>query len=242
MAQLVIPSDGANTQLSENITSGSTVLKVADVSGFSSGILSLGGKEIVTYSATSGNTFTGVTRGTNGTTARLFVVGTTIAELESMATEAEVAAKNPTIEYQDEGTPVLSDATSVNFIGAGVTVTDGGGGEVEVTIPGGSGFTMDVQDDGVFLATDPSVIDFVGAGVTATTLLGTVTVTISGVPAAHAASHKNGGSDEILLNEFGEPTGSVEFNQQQSLQFRLENRTSDPGSPAVGQIWLRTDL
>lgn len=22
----------------------------------------------------------------------------------------------------------------------------------------------------------------------------------------------------------------------------IENRTSDPGSPAVGQIWLRTDL
>jgi hypothetical protein len=24
--------------------------------------------------------------------------------------------------------------------------------------------------------------------------------------------------------------------------FRIENRTSDPGAPAVGQIWLRTDL
>ena len=24
--------------------------------------------------------------------------------------------------------------------------------------------------------------------------------------------------------------------------FRVENRTSDPGAPAVGQIWLRTDL
>ena len=59
---------------------------------------------------------------------------------------------------------------------------------------------------------------------------------------AHATSHKLGGSDVILLNEFGNPTGSVEFNQQQALQFRLENRTSDPGSPADGQIWLRTDL
>jgi hypothetical protein len=24
--------------------------------------------------------------------------------------------------------------------------------------------------------------------------------------------------------------------------YRVENRTSDPGSPAVGQLWLRTDL
>lgn len=65
---------------------------------------------------------------------------------------------------------------------------------------------------------------------------------VGDAPTAHATSHKLGGSDVILLNEFGNPTGSVEFNQQQALQFRLENRTSDPGSPAVGQMWLRTDL
>jgi len=65
---------------------------------------------------------------------------------------------------------------------------------------------------------------------------------VGDAPTAHATSHKLGGSDVILLNEFGNPTGSVEFNQQQALQFRLENRTSDPGSPAVGQMWLRTDI
>ena len=65
---------------------------------------------------------------------------------------------------------------------------------------------------------------------------------VGDAPTAHAASHKLGGSDVILLNEFGNPTASVEFNQQQALQFRLENRTSDPGSPAVGQMWLRTDI
>lgn len=64
----------------------------------------------------------------------------------------------------------------------------------------------------------------------------------SQTPLAHAASHKDGGSDVLLLHEFGDPTSSVEFAQQQALQFRLENRTSDPGSPAVGQVWLRTDL
>lgn len=36
--------------------------------------------------------------------------------------------------------------------------------------------------------------------------------------------------------------GNMEFNQHEALQFRLENRTSDPGSPAVGQMWIRTDL
>ena len=35
---------------------------------------------------------------------------------------------------------------------------------------------------------------------------------------------------------------SVDFGSQQAKNFRFENRTSDPGSPAVGQVWLRTDL
>lgn len=35
---------------------------------------------------------------------------------------------------------------------------------------------------------------------------------------------------------------SVNFNGQQATNFRVENRTSDPASPSVGQIWLRVDL
>jgi hypothetical protein len=63
-----------------------------------------------------------------------------------------------------------------------------------------------------------------------------------GAPAAHAATHKDAGSDALLLHELGDPTASVEFSSQQALNLRLENRTSDPVSPAEGQIWLRTDL
>lgn len=44
------------------------------------------------------------------------------------------------------------------------------------------------------------------------------------------------------LDEFADPVASVNFNDQQAVSFRLENRTSDPGSPTGGQIWLRTDL
>ena len=46
----------------------------------------------------------------------------------------------------------------------------------------------------------------------------------------------------VKLNELQNPDGSVEFNTQQALQVRVENRTTDPGSPSDGQIWLRTDL
>lgn len=36
--------------------------------------------------------------------------------------------------------------------------------------------------------------------------------------------------------------GSIDFHQEQALQLRIENRTSDPSSPTTGEIWLRTDL
>jgi hypothetical protein len=36
--------------------------------------------------------------------------------------------------------------------------------------------------------------------------------------------------------------GNLEMNKNQIKNMRIENRTSDPASPAVGQIWMRTDL
>jgi hypothetical protein len=44
------------------------------------------------------------------------------------------------------------------------------------------------------------------------------------------------------LDTIPAPVAAVGFSQQQATQFRIENRTSDPGTPAVGEIWLRTDL
>lgn len=61
-------------------------------------------------------------------------------------------------------------------------------------------------------------------------------------PTAHAASHKSGGGDELALDELAVPGGPVDFDQQEAQAFVIENRTSDPGSPVAGQIWLRTDL
>lgn len=44
------------------------------------------------------------------------------------------------------------------------------------------------------------------------------------------------------LDQMAAPTASVNFGGQQATSFRIENRTSDPASPTVGQLWLRTDL
>ena len=43
-----------------------------------------------------------------------------------------------TIGVEDEGVSVVASATTLNFVGAGVTATDGGGGVATVTIPGGA--------------------------------------------------------------------------------------------------------
>jgi hypothetical protein len=123
MSQLVIPTNASTTQLSLNITNVSTTLQVASTTGFAAtGILTLrttGNPEIVTYSAISGNTFTGLTRGTNGTTARSWGVGTNIFETEVMATEVEVDNRNLTIQFQEDGVDVSSKGgiDYVNFTG-----------------------------------------------------------------------------------------------------------------------------
>ncbi|MCD6531263.1 hypothetical protein J7K99_02325 [bacterium] len=49
-------------------------------------------------------------------------------------------------------------------------------------------------------------------------------------------SYKLDVSGSVRLN------GTVDFNKNQAVNFRIENRTSEPSSPSVGQIWIRTDL
>lgn len=47
---------------------------------------------------------------------------------------------------------------------------------------------------------------------------------------------------DLTLDAIPTPVAAVDFDQQQATNFVIENRTSDPGSPVSGQIWLRTDL
>lgn len=70
-----------------------------------------------------------------------------------------------------------------------------------------------------------------GGGITA--LTGDVTAAGSGSVVATLA---------LTLDEIPIAVASVDFNQQQAVSFVVENRTSDPGSPVTGQLWLRTDL
>lgn len=61
--------------------------------------------------------------------------------------------------------------------------------------------------------------------------------------AAHATTHKNSGSDEILLHEFGEPTSAVAFSGQQATDLvvhTVANAAARP-TPVVGKIVFQTD-
>ena len=70
-------------------------------------------------------------------------------------------------------------------------------------------------------------------------------VTGDNAPQAHAPSHKNGGSDEILLNEFGEPTGAVAVNGQE-MQDPVFHQVADNTAllaltPVVGKFAMQVD-
>ncbi len=64
------------------------------------------------------------------------------------ATGATGAAGAATIITKDEGSTVDATATTLNFVGAGVTATDAGGGVTTITIAGGGGGSSDPSVNG----------------------------------------------------------------------------------------------
>lgn len=73
------------------------------------------------------------------------------------------------MDIESDGTLVQLEATTINFKGAGVTVTDQGGYVVDVDIPGGGGgggSGVDVESDGSLVQLDATILNFIGAVVT----------------------------------------------------------------------------
>lgn len=71
------------------------------------------------------------------------------------------------VDVEDEGTPEATGATTLNFVGSGVSAADVGGGVVDITIPGATS-GVDIEDEGVSEATGALTLNFTGAGVAAT--------------------------------------------------------------------------
>jgi len=59
----------------------------------------------------------------------------------------------------------------------------------------------------------------------------------------HATTHKNGGTDEILLHEFGEPTSAVPFDGQQAQNLVIHTVANAGARPAavVGKVVFQSD-
>ena len=80
---------------------------------------------------------------------------------------------------QDEGSALSTAATTLNFVGSGVTAS-GTGATKTITISGGGGSSLAIKDEGSTLSTDATTLNFVGAGVTASGTGAEKTITISG--------------------------------------------------------------
>ena len=101
------------------------------------------------------------------------------------------------ITVQDEGSSLSTSATTINFVGAGVTAS-GTGSTKTITIAGGSdGVT--VQDEGSALSTTGTTLNFVGAGVTASGTGSTKTITISGGSGSSAADDITAGDAAVNI-------------------------------------------
>jgi hypothetical protein len=75
---------------------------------------------------------------------------------------------------------------------------------------------------------------------------GSVLTWTSSIPVvAHAPSHKNGGTDELLLSDLGEPTAAVKFDGQQATNLVFHNVADATAraalTPVIGKIVFQAD-
>ena len=81
---------------------------------------------------------------------------------------------------QDEGSALSTAATTLNFVGAGVTASGTGATKTITISGGGGGSSLSVKDEGSALSTAATTLNFVGAGVVASGSGAEKTITISG--------------------------------------------------------------
>ena len=156
MNRLITPELGPTTTTASKLTAVATTIPVDSTTGFdSAGTIAIslvegGLAEIVTYSGVTATSFTGCTRGTNSTVAAAYPFASYVAqvqwmpvidEADTIATTTELADKNATIQYQNEGVDVSTKGAIqyINFVGSAVDVTAPSAGHLEVAVTGGGG-------------------------------------------------------------------------------------------------------
>lgn len=108
---------------------------------------------------------------------------------------------------------------------------------------------IDATGDLIYGSADniPAILSAGNNGDVLTLAAGIPSWAAAGAPGLHAASHKNAGSDELLLHELGEPTSAVDFALQQAkdlIVFTVANEAARDGLAAgvtaVGQLCFST--
>lgn len=93
--------------------------------------------------------------------------------------EAITELSEGAIEVQDDGVQIVDVASLLDFRGAGVVVTDQGGGNARVTISGGAGGALNFEEEGAAVVT-ATILNATGLGVTITDVAGVATITVPG--------------------------------------------------------------
>ncbi len=84
--------------------------------------------------------------GSRAPTTALTIAGGSATLALSVAAVVNTGGGAAEIAVEDDGVEIVDAVATLNFTGAGVSVTDEGGGAVEVAIPGGSGLALGETD------------------------------------------------------------------------------------------------
>ena len=129
------------------------------------------------------------------------------------------ASGGSALTIKDEGSALSTAASSLNFVGSGVTAS-GTGADKTITISGG-GSAITIKDEGSALATAASSINFVGAGVTASGTGVDKTITIAGSSTSNNVIREtftgNGSTTAFTLTNSFTTDGAVVFYNGQHL-------------------------
>lgn len=139
---------------------------------------------------------------------------------------------SPSINVEDEGVLIVS-TQDLNFVGAGVTVTENPAGTAEIDIPGNP---LTVKDEGVNIISNPANMNFIGAGVTVTEdPAGTAKISIPGIVGGIAIGDTVSGaaSGDMLFVD-----SAIQLAKNSLLQFDTANTRMSIGVAVGGAAKL----
>ena len=133
----------------------------------------------------------------------------------------EASSGGSALTIKDEGSALATAASSLNFVGTGVTAS-GTGADKTITISGGGGSAITIKDEGSALSTAASSINFVGTSVTASGTGADKTITITDPTYQVTNTVKetftgNGSATAFTLSNIFTTDGAVVFYNGQHL-------------------------